>query len=60
MPFDLYDHCVFLVFSKNERDSINDLKGGKMPSVGEDLALRSLCNHSIIGVSLYLMKNALF
>ena len=24
--------------------------GGKMPSQGEDLAILSLCNHSIIGV----------
>ena len=24
--------------------------GGKMPSQGEDLAVLSLCNHSIIGV----------
>ena len=31
-----------------------------MPSVGEDLALRSLCNHSIIGVSLYLMELLFF
>ena len=38
-------HKIFLAEKK-----LNSHPGGKMPSQGEDLAVLSLCNHSIIGV----------